>query len=100
MSKANRLKEKKKALNDEAKKGELMFELKITVDTKHNITVNGPINDPLLVMQILGGAMNVIVDHNFSTAKLNADIEAKRKEKEKSRIILPGQEPLKVVRPN
>jgi len=90
MSKSDRLKEKKKVLNDKAKKGEELFKLEVIVDTNQNITVNGPINDPLLVMQILGGAMNVIVDHNFSTRKLNADIEAKRKLKEKGKIILPN----------
>lgn len=86
MSKAERLKEKKKAMN--TKDSKELFRLEIVVTEDQSITVNGPINDPLLIMQILGGAMNVIVDHNFSTAKLNADIEAGRKEKEKSRILM------------
>ena len=90
MSKAERLKNKKKVMNQKAKMGKEMFRLEIIVDENQNIAVNGPINDPLLIMQLLGGAMNVVVDHNFSTAKLNADIEAGRKEKEKSRIIRPN----------
>jgi len=87
MSKANRLKSGKKALNDIENKSKELFKMEIIVDDKENITVRGPINDPLMVMRLLSGAMNVVVDHNFSTAKLNADIEAGRKEKEKSRII-------------
>ena len=98
MSKAERLKKGKKALNDIEKQGKPLFKMEVIVDDKENITVNGPINDPLLFMRILAGAMNVVVDHNYSTAKLNADIEAGRKLKEKSRIIMPGQE--KIIRPN
>lgn len=96
MSKADRLKNGKKALNDIENKGEELFKLEIIVDDKQNITVNGPINDPLLFMRILAGAMNVVVDYNNTTAKLNADIESGRKLKEKSRIIMPG----KIIRPN
>jgi len=102
MSKANRLKAGKKALNDIEKQGKEIFKLEVVVDDKQNITVNGPINDPLLIMRLLSGAMNVVVDHNFSTAKLNADIEADRKLKEESRIITPGQnnKSLKIIKPN
>lgn len=87
MSKGNRLKEKKKALNNKIKIGKVLFKLEVIVDENQNVTVNGPINDPLLIMQMLGGAMNVIVDHNFSTRKFNMDIEAGRKLKEAGRVM-------------
>jgi hypothetical protein len=91
MSKANRLKEKKKALKDEENKGKEAFKLEIIVDDNDNISVNGPINDPLLVMKLLAGAMNVIVDYNFSPEKARADVEASREKKNESRIIRPVQ---------
>ena len=87
MSKGNRLKKMKKELNDKDVK--VLQEIKITYDSNRNISVTGPINNPVLFMDLIAGAMKVVVDHSFSTAKLNADIEAGRKEKEKIRIIKP-----------
>lgn len=89
MSKSARLKEKKKELNDAEKiekGGGVLFNLSVTIDKNGNITVNGPINDPILVMKILAGAMNVVVDHNLSMATKPGPDSAD-KEDENGKII-------------
>lgn len=85
MGKKANLKEKKKELRE--KENEVLFELTVTIMGNNDVQVHGPIEDPLLIMRMLAGAMNTIVDHNISTAKLNADIEKNRKENEASRIV-------------
>lgn len=83
--KVESLAERKKALKEKEHKP--LFSFTVTVMDNNDVKVEGPINDPLLVMRMLAGAMNVVVDHNHSTEKLLADTEVLRQEKEKSRIV-------------
>lgn len=85
MGKASILKEKKRALKE--KNNTVLFKLEIEVMEDQTLKVNGPINDPLLTMRILAGAMNVVVDHNHSVEKQNQDIEKRRVLKEQTRIV-------------
>ena len=85
MGKSQRLQQKKKELAEKNKKP--LFNLTITVMDDNDIEVNGPIDDPILVMDLFAAAMRVVCDYNRSPEKLNADIEKGRKEKESSRII-------------
>ena len=85
MGKKSTLKEKKRVAN--AKSVATKFTLTIEVKEDNTINVAGPIGNPLLIMEVLAGAMKVVVDYNFSLEKQNSDIEAGRKEKEDSRIV-------------
>lgn len=85
MGKAARLAEKKKKLNDKEKMGKPALKLTIEIDENQNMQVDGPINDPLLFMRILAGAMNTVADY---IAKQNEDIKEAVKDKEEKRIIL------------
>lgn len=90
MTAKSELKAKKKALKE--KENKVRFSFTVSIMESEDVKVEGPINDPLLTMRILAGAMNVVVDHNLSVAKNVADIEVKRKDREKTRIVgLDGQ---------
>jgi len=90
MTAKSELKAKKKALKE--KENKVRFSFTVSIMESEDVKVEGPINDPLLIMRILAGAMNVVVDHNLSVAKNVADIEVKRKDREKTRIVgLDGQ---------
>ena len=99
MGKGERIKQKKKELNERKAKGKVIAKLEVTVFEDESLNVEGPINDPLLVMQILAGAMNTIVKHNLLPQKQVADIEVERKEKEAARIlnIVPDNDDKKII---
>ena len=79
------LRDKKRKLKQDEDK--VKFKMEITARESGAIEVYGPINDPLLVMQLLAGTLNTVVDHNFAEAD-------KRIEEEKAPAILgaDGQE--------
>ena len=63
--KAKKLKDDKKDFAKNQNQVKELFKLEIVGFDDGSMNVNGPINDPLLIMKLLSGAMNVVVDHNF-----------------------------------
>lgn len=79
MSKGERLKEAKKKLNDDAKEGTLQFMVKIKAFQDGGMDIEGPINDPILMMNIFASAMQTVVHHN---------LDKKKEPKKESNLVL------------
>jgi len=70
------LKDKKKNFNKKKKK--MLFKTTITIFDDNTTYCEGPIDNPVLMMQIFAAGMNVVTSRNVSLEKLRDDTMGKK----------------------